>query len=743
MTITLEIALRRGYRAAHEVELRVARSDDAGETRYVGTLAAGFDPAKLPPLGDGAAYGLAVGAALLADPRIGEGLDAATTASGADPLRVRLYVQPDAASLYGVAWETARDPRDGKDGALLFAGDRRVFSRFVSSGDIRPLYRRPGGSLRVLVAVASPRDVGDYAPGGRQLAPVEEELELERLEAALAGAAIIDVLRSSRAPVTLDALVEALGGDYDVLHLCCHGAINDAELPVLFLDGPDGATELVDGEAFVRRVSELRERPRLVVLASCQSASAAPGAANTYGAGGAFTPLGPRLAEAGVAAVVAMQGDVTIGAMNDFVPALFRQLVRHGTIDRAVSLARSEIAADHLEWWAPTLISRLRTGELFRRTAFLADPGDRFGEHWEGLLTAIVNGRCTPILGPALLERFVGTRAELAVRLARHFERPVPRGDPDLLALVTQQLALAKTPEVLRRRLLMLIAEMVAERFRGAAPPELLAALPTDVRPAALLARLRAILDFAVTREGPSEPHNLIARLELPIFVTTNPDDILGRAITRERPGVAPVTEIHRWREDHRRGEDPDAPPPIPSIWDTERDYRPSVERPLVFHFFGSAEYQSSLALTQDDYVDTLVAASASRADDATVHRSVRAALTSRTLLFLGFQLHDWSFRALFRFIMNQQGRELLRDRVHAAVQVDPEESGFDDPDTAAHYVKHYLSAALGAERVGIFWGTVGDFMAELYRQRGVPVGDESPTVTAERLVPTAAGGQS
>ena len=141
--------------------------------------------------------------------------------------------------------------------------------------------------------------------------------------------------------------------------------------------------------------------------------------------------------------------------------------------------------------------------------------------------------------------------------------------------------------------------------------------------------------------------------------------------------------------------------------------------------------------------MDALVAASASRADDATVHRSVRAALTSRTLLFLGFQLHDWSFRALFRFIMNQQGRELLRERVHAAVQVDPEEGGFDDPDTAALYVKHYLSSALGAERVGIFWGTVGDFMTELYRQRGIDVEGPPVEATAERLVPTPAGGGS
>ena len=716
MSVTLEIMLRRGYRVAYEADLRLSRSDDVGESRYLGVLAPDFDPDGLPPVGDGRAYGERLGAALLYHERVREGVDEATALAGAEPLRVRLYVHPDAARLYGIAWETARDPRPDRGGALLFAGDRRVFSRFVTSGDIRALYRRPPGTLRILVAVASPKDIGEYEVRGVRLPPVEEAAEVERVRGATAGAAHTSVLRSSERPVTHDGLLAALEDDYDVLYLCCHGALDRQGTPVLYLDDESGAADPVSGDAFVERVAALRDRPRLVVLASCQSAGASPDDSPVYGAGGALAPLGPRLAEAGVAAVVAMQGDVSVAMVNDFVPELLRQVARHGTVDRAVSQARARVAAAHRDWWAPALITRLRTGEIFRRTSF-AGPAGGFEQHWESVITAIANGKCLPILGPALLERHIGTRRELAVRLAQHFKRPVPRGEHDLLALVAQQVATTKPRDDIQRRLLVLIAEMVAERYRGVAPPELLAPLAAAATSPLVLKRLRAVLDFATERAGPTEPHRLLARLEIPLYVTANADDALARWIVRER-GAAPVSEVHRWREEHRFSEDdPESPPPVPSVWDREPEYRPTVERPLVFHFFGSAEYQDSLAVTQDDYVDALVAAS--RPQDQTVHRIVRSALTRSTLMLLGFQLSDWSFRSLFRFIMNQEGRGLLKDKVHVAVQVDPDDGGFDDPDAAAHFVKQYLGAYFDRERLGVYWGTVEDFMCELYRQRG------------------------
>ena len=697
MDVQLEVTLRRGYRAAYEVELRMSRADDVGDVTTLGSLAADFDPDKLPDIADGRAYGLAVGQALLADENVQKALDDATLAAEADALRVRLFVNPDAASLYRVAWETARDPRrPDDDQARLFAGERRIFSRYITSSDPRPLYRRPPGPMRVLVVIASPSNIDRVKIGEMRLAPIEEALELSRVTEALAGAAVTEVMRSGAEVVTLDAIASRLTGDFDVLYLACHGALDRAGKPILYLQRDDGTIDAVEGEAFVRRVAELRERPRLIVLGSCKSAGAAPG--EEYGAGGVFAALGPRLAEGGIPAVVAMQGNIAMETVNDFVPAFLRYLAR-GSVDRAVSLARSEIVSKHRDWWAPSLLMRLRTGELFRPTGFEGGD-DKFD--WDALDAAIANRKCTPILGPALLERHVGTRYELAARLARFYRKPLPRGERDVLALLAQQLAIVKSPEAIRRQLLLLIVDMVAERYTGVLPPALIAALDPGAEPEVLLARLRDILDFAVEREGDLEPHRLIARLPLPIYVTANADDILGRAIERERK-VAPVKEVHRWQQELQA---------MPSVYSLERDYVPSAARPLVYHFFGSATYQDSIVVTQDNFVDALV--SASRKESSTVPQAVNAALTSTTLLFLGFRLDDWCFRVLFRYIMNQQGSSLLRNRVHVAVQVDPEESEFDDPDVARRYIAQYL----GDEKIRIYWGSVGDFVAELDRRR-------------------------
>jgi CHAT domain-containing protein/SIR2-like protein len=717
--VQLEITLRRGYSAAFGVELRMSRADDVGDVTTLGSLAADFDPDKLPPITDGRAYGLKVGQALLADPKVQKALDDATVAAGDDALRVRLFVSPDAALLYRVAWETARDPRRPDDEeARLFAGERRVFSRYITSSDPRPLYRRPQGAMRVLVVIANPTDINSVKVGELRLAPIDEDLELSRVQEALAGSAVTNVIESSKEVVTLDKIANALTNDYDVLYLVCHGALDGSGKPVLYLQGADGTVDDVEGEAFVDRVSQLRERPRIIVLGSCKSAGAAPG--EEYGAAGAFAALGPRLAEAGIPAVVAMQGNVAIEMIDDFVPAFLRYLER-GSVDRAVSLARSEIVRKHRDWWAPSLLMRLRTGELFRSSGF--EGGDDNFEDWDLLVAAIANRTCTPILGPALLERHVGTRFELATRLARSYSKPLPRGERDVLALLAQQLAIVKSPEAIRRQLLLLTADMVAERYSGVISGALLNALAPNAAPEMLLARLREVLDIAVQREGEEEPHRLIARLELPIYVTANPDDLLARALTRER-GVTPVVEVHRWQQELAE---------LPSIYSVEKRYVPSTERPLVYHFFGAATYQDSIVVTQDNFVDALV--SASRGQSSTVPKSVNSAFINTTLLFLGFRLDDWSFRALFRYIMNLPGSNLLRKRAHVAVQVDPEESEFDDPYTARRYIARYL----GDEKIRIYWGSVSDFVAELYRrQRG------TPTSTADQVpvgIPAATGG--
>ena len=148
----------------------------------------------------------------------------------------------------------------------------------------------------------------------------------------------------------------------------------------------------------------------------------------------------------------------------------------------------------------------------------------------------------------------------------------------------------------------------------------------------------------------------------------------------------------------------------LPSIFDDNRDYRPSVERPLVFHLFGRLDEPDSLVVTEDDYFDYLIGFTG---NNDLIPVVVRRALTDAALLFLGFGLDDWDFRVLFRSIINRQGSERLNLYAHVAAQIDPEAGRIQEPEGARRYLETYF----GGAAISIFWGSVADFTSELARK--------------------------
>ena len=135
-------------------------------------------------------------------------------------------------------------------------------------------------------------------------------------------------------------LVQQLRDGCDVLYLVCHGALIEGEA-WLWLEDAAGKSHRVAASELIQRMRELRNVPALVVLASCQSAGGGDDARTSDA--GALAALGPGLAEAGIPAVLAMQGDVTIATMAKFMPVFFRELQRDGQIDRAVAAARGAV----------------------------------------------------------------------------------------------------------------------------------------------------------------------------------------------------------------------------------------------------------------------------------------------------------------------------------------------------------------------------------------------------------------
>ena len=116
----------------------------------------------------------------------------------------------------------------------------------------------------------------------------------------------------------------------------------------------------------------------------------------------------------------------------------------------------------------------------------------------------------------------------------------------------------------------------------------------------------------------------------------------------------------------------------------------PSPEDPLVYHLHGRLDILESLVLTEDDYLDFLVAISQ---DDRLLPHPIQKALAGSSLLFIGYRLADWDFRVLHRGLV-MAGEQSLR-RLSVTVQI-PEH-----PEA-----NQYLDQYFGAMNVRVFWGT-------------------------------------
>jgi hypothetical protein len=682
----LEIGLHRRDTEGYNLELRFNHPESDADVRLTGSGSspAQFDLARLREVAqDDEAYGRLLAQGLFGDPAVQAAFAQATgTAQALEaPLRLRLFIGPSAPELHALRWETLRAP--GEDRPLL-TGEQVLFSRYLSSVDWRPVGPRPQSDLRALVAIANPADVGDWAPGGQPLAPVDVDGELQRATASLDSIPITAL--ASGGSCTLNNLVTRLRDGYDVLYLVGHGALVRGE-PHLWLEDEAGNADVVSGSALVTRLKEMRHQPRLVVLASCQSAGTGAGARSDDG--GALAALGPRLAEAGIPAVLAMQGNVTMQTLAEFMPCFFRELQKDGQIDRAMSVARGMVRA-RPDWWMPVLFMRLKSGRLWYAPGFAEDRGGM--EKWPALLRSIRKGKCTPILGPGLTESLVGSRREIARRWSETYYYPMAPHYRENLPQVAQYLAVNQDPMFPRDELEAYICQEIQTRY-GVELPE------GGGRCEDSLGELLAAVSARQREQEPAEPHRVLAGLPLPIYITANFSNVLAEALIEA--GREPQVELCRWNEYVDM---------LPSIYDDEPDYRPTTQRPLVYHLFGNLQELDSLVLTEDDYFDYLIGVTR---DKDLIPGVVRRQMADSALLFLGFQMDDWDFRVLFRSLMSQEGRQRRSRYAHVAVQIDPEEGSTQEPERARRYLESYF----GDADISIYWGSAEDFMRELQQR--------------------------
>ena len=676
----LELGLHQREAGAYTIEMRFSQpGSDAdiriGQGRPV-TVQFDFQD-LLKKSGNPAAYGAALTQSLFADKDILSAFSQARTSAQTikSPLRVRLTIGPSALELNSLFWETLRDPADDK--ATLFTGEQVFFSRYLSSLDWRPVKLRSKGSLKAVIALANPSGLDQYS-----LAAVDVPGELARAQAALKNIPSTALPSQPGERCTLENIIAHLREGVDVLYLVAHGSFVKEE-PWLWLEDESGAVARVSGYDLATRIRELDNQPRLVVLASCQSAG--------QGAGAALQALGPKLAEGGVPAVVAMQGSVSMDTIAKFMPVFFEELEKDGQVDRAMSVARGTVR-DTSDFWMPVLFMRLRSGRIWYTPGF-GEEGSDF-KKWPSLLTSLQAGKCTPIIGAGLYEPLFGSWRDLALGLAEKYRYPLAHFYRDALPQVTQYLSIDQSVSTLLLELENVIRERVQSRFSADLPD----ALKGDKAP---ILDLLSLGDKTLRAKDPTEHHKVLAGLKLPIYITTNYDNMMSDAL--KEAGADPQMVICPWSDRF------DAE----SIYDKEPEYRPTAERPLVYHLFGHFSIPESLVMTEDDYFEFLIGVTSNK---DLIPPVVRRALTDAALMFLGFQLDDWAFRIFFRSIMNLQGGGRRSRYAHIAVQVDPDEIHNLDARRAREYLEDYFED----DSISIFWGQSGDFIRELVSQMNV-----------------------
>ncbi len=610
-------------------------------------------------------------------------LHARKAASARDGLRIRLSIQTSAPELHAVRWETLRDPESGSP--LLTQSDI-WFSRFLSADDFRLRQLPEQASLQALVIVANPSDI--QTKWG--LAKLDSDAEYAKAVSALStqaepGAREITV-RQLPMRATVYNIVSDLRDRYsDVVYLACHGTLTEDGEPRLLLETEAGIGEMVKGETLVERLAGMSERPRLVVLASCESAGGRNGLA--------LGAIGPRLAQAGVPSVVAMQGDITVRSVDKFMPRLFRELAKDGQIDRAMAVARSDIR-DEPDWWMPALFMRSRTGSLWPAAVAGAEGFDQ----WDAVVTDLTDELCVPVLGPSLVESLFGTTRDIAQRWAEHYEFPLAPRNRDDLAQVAQYLAYRQSSAYALQALRTYFAQYLRRNYQPDLPPELMEG-PVNV---GLVNSLVSHIGAKERQDHPNDVHRLLAKLPVKIYVNANRDNLLRDSLIEA--GRTPHIQLCTWRTKNDM--------PVPMGPPLDPAYEPSQKEPLIFHVFGNLEYPESLVLTEDDYFNFLIAVTRNEAlRKMSIPPKVSTALASSGLLLLGFQVDDWDFRVLFSSILKQSGNLLSEQRTRVAVQMSPVEGRIVDPERAVQYLRKYFERQA---RIGVSFVTTDDFMRQL-----------------------------
>jgi hypothetical protein len=277
---------------------------------------------------------------------------------------------------------------------------------------------------------------------------------------------------------------------------------------------------------------------------------------------------------------------------------------------------------------------------------------------WEVLLRRIKDGRCTPFLGAGVYSEGPSLRTSVAKKWSTQYHYPFTDG--------------ADLARVAR----FLTVEYGDAEYASSKYIEELSAVPLP--------------NF----DDPKDPYTILSKLPLPIYITTNYDDLMEQALIKQKRDVK--KDICKWIKSLEE------PSPL-----AEQGFQPNVANPVVFHLYGYTQNQQSMVLSEDDYFQFLINVSN---DPELIPKRIQQAITGTSLILLGYSLEDWDFRILFHFLAGYLKKST--SKTHVAVQLSPNATDANVKQRAQAFFDKYFESRSPDIRVS--WDTTQDFVMKL-----------------------------
>jgi hypothetical protein len=284
-----------------------------------------------------------------------------------------------------------------------------------------------------------------------------------------------------------------------------------------------------------------------------------------------------------------------------------------------------------------------------RRATTLSD------SEWQHLIGFIREKKCTPVIGPGVAGALLSDHAALATEWADRWHYPFP--DRTDLSRVSQFLALTEYR--------LMPHEQMQQRCTGAAAPNF---------------------------DSAEDTLALLADLDLPLYLTTSYDNFMVDALASRRRTA--TRSFPCWNQNLREA--------------AEGAPAETATGPQVYHLFGHHSVPESMVLTEDDHFSFLASVAS---DPKLFPASVKRALGSTSLLFIGYGVLDWSFRVLLRALLKSVTAPNMRPGV--AVQLPPDHLSEGQRAQVEKYLESFLNDS-GQLRLRVFWGDPHEFTCSL-----------------------------